>query len=117
MGGAAMTKQTVAARAARIRALFARHGEDFTLVRAGASRAAAGLFAPMDLQTLGLYFDGNESVGLQRPALSLYAEGGSGSDPAAASDLFYRDGRLYTVRKTHVFRFADVPLLVLALCD
>ena len=111
-----MTKQTAIARAARVAALFAWHGEGFTLIRAGASRAAVGVFAPMDLQTLGLYFDGNESVGLQRPALSLYAEGGSGSDPAA-SDLFYRDGRLYTVRRTHIFRFADTPLLVLALCD
>ncbi len=109
--------QTVIARAARVRALFARHGEGFTLIRAGVNRAATGLFAPMDLQTLGLYFDGNESVGLQRPALSLYADGGAGSDPPASGDLFYRDGRLYTVRKTHLFRFADTPLLVLALCD
>jgi len=100
----------------RIVALFGRHGEAFTLTRAGASRTLLGLFAPMDGQTVGTYFDANESVGLLKPALSLYIDGGQ-TDPPLVNDVYTRDGRLWTVRKTQVFRLGDTPLLILALCD
>ncbi len=105
-----------AAHARRVSALFARYGEAFTLIRAGANRPGLGLFAPMDGQTAGTYFDANESVGLLRPALSLYGDGGQ-PDPPLPGDVFFRDGRLWTVRKTHLFRLGSAPLLVLALCD
>ncbi len=100
----------------RVSALFARYGESFTLVRAGANHPACGLFAPMDGQTAGTYFDANESVGLLRPALSLYMDGAA-PDPPLVNDVFFRDGRLWTVRKTQFFRLGSAPLLLLALCD
>lgn len=105
-----------AARARRVSALFVRHGEAFTLIRAGASLPGRGLFAPMDGATAGTYFDANESVGLLRPALSLYLDGAL-ADPPVTGDVFFRDGRLWTVRKTQMFRLGDTPLLILALCD
>jgi len=105
-----------AAHGRRVSALFARSGESFTLIRAGRNRPARGLFAPMDGQTTGTYFDANESVGLLRPALALYADGAL-TDPPLSGDIFFRDGRLWTVRKTQVFRLGDAPLLILALCD
>lgn len=105
-----------AARGRRVSALFARHGEAFLLIRSGENRPHHGLFAPMDGQTAGTYFDANESVGLLRPALSLYLDGAE-PDPPVSGDVFFRDGRLWTVRKTHFFRLGSVPLLILALCD
>ncbi|MGI4789614.1 MAG: hypothetical protein ACRYFS_12275 [Janthinobacterium lividum] len=70
----------------------------------------------MDSPTLGTYFDGNESVSLVHPALSLYADGAV-TDPPAANDVFFRDGRLWTIRKTQIFRLINTPVLILALCD
>jgi len=69
-----------------------------------------------DGQTVATYFDANESVGLQKPALSLYLDGGQ-TDPPLVNDVYFRDGRLWTVRKTQLFRLGDTPLLILALCD
>ena len=100
----------------RISALFARHGEGFTLIRAGQNRPGRGVFAALDGPTAAAYFDANESVGLLRPALSLYGDGAD-PDPPQAGDVFFRDGRLWTVRKTFVFRLGEVPALTLALCD
>lgn len=111
-----MTDLLTLSRARRVSALFARYGETFTLTRAGVSRPYSGVFAPLDAGETGTYFDGNETVGLLRPALSLYTDGGD-PDPPALNDLFYRDGRLWTVRKTQIFRLVSTPLLVLALCD
>jgi len=110
-----------AAHGRRVSALFARCGEAFTLIRSGVNRAGRGLFAPMDGATTGTYFDANESVGLLRPALSLYLDGSPtgtfGADPPVAGDVFFRDGRLWTIRKTQFFRLGETPLLILALCD
>ena len=103
-------------RARRVSALFARYGEAFALLRSGVSRPCLSVFAPLDGPASGTYFDGNETVGLLRPALSLYADGAD-PDPPALNDLFYRDGRLWTVRKTQIFRLVNTPVLVLALCD
>lgn len=111
-----MTDLLAVSRARRVSALFTRYGETFTLIRSGVNRPSLGLFAPLEAGATGTYFDGNETVGLSRPALSLYADG-SGPDPPALNDLFYRDGRLWTVRKTQIFRLVSTPLLVLALCD
>lgn len=111
-----MTDLLAVSRARRVSALFARYGETFTLLRAGVNYPGVGLFAPLDAGATGTYFDGNETVGLLRPALSLYADGADPNAPAAG-DLFYRDGRQWTVRKTQIFRWVSTPLLVLALCD
>lgn len=105
-----------AAHGRRVAALFARCGEAFTLIRAGANHPGTGLFAPMDSGTTASYFDANESVGLLRPALSLYVDGAM-ADPPVANDVFFRDGRLWTVRKTQTFREGGTALLILALCD
>ena len=111
-----MTDVLAAACARRVSALFASYGEAWTRIRAGISHPQLGLFTPMDEPTLGTYFDGNESVGLLRPALALYTDGAD-PDPPVATDLFYRDGRLWTIRKTQVFRLVGTPALILALCD
>jgi hypothetical protein len=111
-----MTDGLAVSRARRVSALFARYGETFTLIRAGVNHPGLGVFAPLDAGATGTYFDGNETVGLLRPALSLYSDGAD-PNPPALNDLFYRDGRLWTVRKTQVFRLVSTPLLVLALCD
>jgi hypothetical protein len=111
-----MTDVLAQARARRVTALFTRYGETFTLTTAEVNRSQIGLFTPMDGPTLGTYFDGNESVGLLRPALSLYSDGAQ-TDPPAANDVFSRDGRLWTIRKTYIFRLVNTPVLILALCD
>lgn len=111
-----MTDLLAVSRGRRVSALFARYGEGYMLTRAGVSRDRLGVFAPLDGPVTGTYFDGNESVGLLRPALSLYSDGAD-PDPPAVNDLFFRDGRLWTVRKTHLFRLVSTPLLALALCD
>lgn len=104
------------ARQRRVAALMTRYGESLTLVRAGVNLPLQGLCAPMDGGTAGTYFDANESVGLLRPALSLYVDGVQANQPTA-NDVFFRDGRLWTVRKTVTFRLGDTPMLLLALCD
>ncbi len=110
-----MSDALALSRARRVSALFARQGEAYTRTRAGVSEERRGIFAPLDAAATGTYFDGNEAVGLLRPALSLYADGGA--DPPAVNDVFYRDGRQWTVRKTQLFRLGNAPLLALALCD
>ena len=67
--------------------------------------------------TAGTYFDANESVGLLRPALSPVHGRRAVPTRRAPNDVFFRDGRLWTVRKTQFFRLGDTPLLLLALCD
>ena len=111
-----MTDWPEAARLRRVSALFGRYGEALTLVRSGESLPLRGLCAPMDAATAGTYFDANESVGLLRPALSLYLDGAA-PNPPTLNDVFFRDGRLWTVRKTVTFRLGDTPMLLLALCD
>lgn len=101
--------------ARRLAALLARAGEDVTLSRAGVDLPRTGLFAPLDNGASGVYFDANESVGLQKPALMLSLDGAA--DPPQAGDVFSRDGRLWTVRKVQVFRVGGTALLTLALCD
>ena len=105
-----------AARGKRVSALLVRYGETYTATRSGNSRSRIGLFMPMDSVTLGTYFDGNESVGLVHPALTLYSDGAD-TDPPAANDLFLRDGRTFTIRKTFVVRLVTTPMLIIALCD
>jgi len=103
-------------RQARVSAGFARFGEAVTVARAGAQRERRGMFAPLDLSASSVYFDANESVGLLRPGLLFYGDGAD-ADPPLTGDIFTRDGRLWTVRKTQTFRLGDTPLLVVAVCD
>ncbi len=96
--------------------ILAAYGEDFAMIRASRSRPSRGLFAPMDGSTTGIYFDSNEAVGLLRPAQVLYTDGAQ-AEPPLTGDVYFRDGRLWTVRKTQVFRLSGLPILVLSLCD
>jgi len=100
----------------RVAALMERYGERFTVSQAGESRSLRGLFAPADGAATGTYFDANESVGLLKPALSVYVDGGQ-TAPPQPGEIYTRDGRLWTVRKSQTFRLGDTPLLYLALCD
>lgn len=102
----------------RLDALFSLYAEPFTMIRAGESSGNRGLFLPMDNSITGEFFDANEAVGLIKPSQSLYLE--PGDDPfsvAASGDIYFRDGRLWTVRKVHVYRINNTPLVLLALCD
>ena len=105
-----------ARRQARVSAGFGRFGEAVTTERVGALRERQGVFAPLDLSASAVYFDANEAVGLVRPGLLLYLDGAD-ADPPLVGDIFTRDGRLWTVRKTQTFRLGNTPLLVMAVCD
>ncbi len=103
-------------RQARVSAGFERFGETVTVERAGIGRDRRGVFAPLDLSASSVYFDANEAVGLVRPGLIFYGDGGD-SDPPLVGDIFTRDGRLWTVRKVQTFRLGGTPLVVEAVCD
>jgi hypothetical protein len=96
--------------------LLRQYGESFTLTRAGTTIGGIGLFAPLDNSNVAIFFDANEQVGLLRPALNLYVDGG-GSNPPLPADVFFRDGRLWTVRKTFTYRISGTAILLLCLCD
>ena len=100
----------------RVSAGFGRFGETVTVERAGIGRDRRGVFAPLDLSAASVYFDANEAVGLVRPGLLFYLDGAD-ADPPLMGDIFTRDGRLWTVRKTQTFRLGDTPLVVEAVCD
>lgn len=100
----------------RIAGLFAHTGESFTLIQASRERPCVGLFVVGSFQTVGAFYDSNEAVGLIRPALSVYVSGAE-PQPPLSGDLFFRDGREWTVRKTWIFRVGDTAALNLALCD
>lgn len=99
----------------RLAALVGLYGETFTRIRSGVSQDAAAFITPIGDQYVNTFYDANEAVGLIRPTLTLYLVGDS--DPPVAGDVFFRDGRLWTVRKTQFFRLGETPLLILALCD
>ena len=99
----------------RLAALVALYGETFTRIRSGVSQDAAAFITPIGDQYVNTFYDANEAVGLIRPTLTLYLVGDS--DPPVAGDVFFRDGRLFTVRKAHLYRVRDVVVLILALAD
>ncbi len=115
-----MADARAAAYAKRVAGLFAQSAATLTVTRSGSSHEVRCFFQPMDNQTVSLYFDGNESVGLLRPGLMVWTQITADIQP---NDLFYHDapnrpgGDLYTVRKVQFFRQGDTPLLVLAVCD
>lgn len=109
---------------AAIAAAIQRFGADIGLVRAGVTTTVRGLVAPMDSTTTNMYFDANESVGLEKPAVILYLSGTSSTAPIA-NDAF-SDGdiagsdlgpRLLTVRKVQAFRLSGDIILYLCVCD
>ena len=99
----------------RLGALVALYGEAFTLIRSGVSQDRQAFITPIGDQYVNTFYDANEAVGLIRPTLTLYLVGSS--DPPAPGDVFFRDGRLFTVRKAHLYRVRDVVVLILALAD
>ena len=115
-----MADTRAAAYAKRVAGLFAQSACSLTITRSGNSHDIQCFFAPLDNQTIGTYFDGNEAVGLLHPGLMVWTQGTADIQP---NDLFYHDapnrpgGDLYTVRKVQFFRQGDTPLLVLAVCD
>lgn len=98
-------------------AAFVHYGETITITRSGAAQPPQqGFCAPMDNSTTGVYFDANEAVGLLKPALILYLDATTATVPVTG-DIFFRDGRTWTVRKIHFFRISNTIVLILALCD
>jgi hypothetical protein len=104
----------------RIAGLFAQSACTLTVIRAGVNHTVSCFVEPLDNQTISLYFDGNESVGLLHPGLMLWVQAGG---DVQVNDIFFYPldmrpgGDLYTVRKQHVFLQGDTPLLLLAVCD
>ena len=90
-------------------------GENYDLIRSGTTLPRRAIIAPMDNSTAGVYFDSNEQVGLEKPAQVLYSV--DVSDPPVSGDVYSRDGRLWTVRKTYFTRVNDVVVMILCLCD
>ena len=96
--------------------LFRRYGQTYHVMTAGAGRDMLGLIAPMSTAEVGVYFDGNEAVGLLKPSYTLHVPGSEGSPPVV-NDLFFFAGRLLTVRKTHDFAIGSERIVTIALCD
>ena len=99
----------------RLSALVALYGEAFTLIRSGVSSDRTAFISPIGDQYINTFYDANEAVGLLRPTLTLYLVGNT--DPPVSGDVFFRDGRLFTVRKTHLYRVVDVVVVIVALAD
>ena len=106
---------------------FQRYGQDLTITQAGTDYTVRALLALMSSADQSTYFDGNESVGLVKPALMVYVPG---DDPNAgklenslfASDFFgggtTRPAALgYTVRKIQAVRIAGVVIVYICACD
>ena len=98
----------------RLAALVALYGETFTRIRSGVSQDAAAFITPIGDQYVNTFYDANEAVGLIRPTLTLHLVDG---EVPLAGDIFFRDGRLFTVCKAHLYRVRDVVVLILALAD
>lgn len=98
----------------RLAALVSLYGEAVTLIRSGENKPQVAFITPIGDQYVNTFYDANEAVGLIRPTLTLYLVGG---EIPVAGDVFFRDGRLFTVRKTHLYRVVDVVVLIMALCD
>ena len=115
-----MADLRAAAYAKRVAGLFTQSACALTVTRAGVDHGVRCFFHPLDNSTTGIYFDGNETVGLLRPGLMVWTQN---TADIQVGDLFYHDagnrpgGDLYTVRKVQFFRQGDTPLLMLALCD
>ena len=115
-----MADARAGAYARRVAGLFAQSACSLAVLRGGDSHTVQCFFEPMDQGTIGLYFDGNESVGLVHPALMVWTQNAA---DIQVDDVFYLDdlnrpgGSLYTVRKVQFFRQGDTPLVMLALCD
>ena len=98
----------------RLAALVGLYGEAVTLIRSGENKPQVAFITPMADQYVNTFYDANEAVGLIRPTLTLYLVNG---EVPVAGDVFFRDGRLFTVRKAHLYRVRDVVVLILALAD
>ena len=99
----------------RLAALVALYGESVTLIRASREKGPQSAFiSPIGDQYVGTFYDSNEAVGLIRPTLTLHLVDG---EVPLSGDIFFRDGRLFTIRKTHLYRVVDVVVLILALAD
>jgi hypothetical protein len=115
-----MADNRAAAYARRLSGLFAQSAMSLTVIRAGVNHVINCFPEPLDNNTISLYFDGNESVGLVHPGLMLWVEA---SADVQVDDVFYYPldmrpgGDLYTVRKQHVFLQGTTPLVLLAVCD
>ena len=115
-----MTDLRAAAYARRVAGLFEQSSATLTVSRAGVTHDVRCFYHPLDNTTSGIYFDGNEAVGLLRPGLMVWTRN---VGDIVVNDLFYHDapnrpgGSLFTVRKVQFFRQGDTPLLILGLCD
>lgn len=99
----------------RLATLISLHGEPLTMLRSGINHAAVAIVDPTDNAATGTFFDANQAVGLIKPNLTLYV-GSNGYTPQE-NDVFFRDGRLYTVLKVFVYRIVDVTVFTIAHCD
>lgn len=115
-----MADNRAAAYARRLAGLFEQSATSLIIIRAGLSHSVSCFVEPLDNQTISLYFDGNEAVGLVHPGLMLWVQA---TGDVQVNDLFYYpldlrpNGDLYVVRKQHVFLQGTTPLLLLAVCD
>ena len=106
---------------------IAAYGSPVGIIRSGATYTVQGMVLPMDSNTINTYFDANESVGLIKPAVTLYVAG-TETNPPLANDTFdttdfdpirgtFGGAVVITVRKVTAIRIANVVVLYVAVCD
>ena len=99
----------------RVATLLKLYGEPFSLVTSGSGVDRVAVMTPIGDQYINTFYDANEAVGLVRPTLTVYLAGNMTAP--LVNDVFFRDSRLWTVRKVHAWRVVDVIVFYLALCD
>jgi hypothetical protein len=101
---------------------FQRYGQPISIQTSGAFRTVTGLVVPMDSGTQGVFFDGNETVGLFKPALTLFVAG-SEPNPPKSQDIFlypYLDAPGHgnvIVQKVFAYCLSGQVVVYECLCD
>lgn len=101
----------------RVQALFARAGEEITMVHGGHPRTLRGICQLISAATVAAYFDDNEALSLVRPVLSVCLDGTLATDPPALGESLTRDGRVFLVQRIIIERLAGVPILTRVILD
>ena len=102
-----------------------RYGQDQTITSAGVDYTVRVLLTMQDSTSIGAFYDGNEAVGLTKPALLMYV---AGDDPSAGhlenavffSDIFgLRPGTpgSFVVRKIYKVKIAGAVVIYVCACD
>lgn len=93
-----------------------RYGQPIELTTSGNQHTVIGVVVLMDSTTQGVFYDGNEAVGLLKPGYILWVGGSEGSPPIV-NDVFFFQGRLLVIRKVHLYQIGTTSTVYEAVCD